>query len=97
MHDIQHAIDLVPSAQRSNLPHFRMAPSKHPELQWHIKEIMDKGQSKSPCVVLTLLTPKKNGSWRMFIDSRAIKKVTVKYHLPILRLDDLLYSLHGGI
>ncbi|RDY03432.1 hypothetical protein CR513_12975, partial [Mucuna pruriens] len=95
---IEHQIDLVPSCPIPNRPTYRTNPKETKEIQKQVNELLQKGLVKerlSPCSIPVILVPKKDGTWRMCVDSRAINKITIKYRYPIPRLDDMLDELFG--
>lgn len=100
LQDIQHVVDLVLDSSLPNLPHYKINHTEHAELQRQVHKLLYKWficEILGPRAVLILLTPKKDCSWRMCIDSHAINKSTVKYHFPIPRLDDILDMMIGAI
>ena len=89
---IEHQIDFLPHASLPN----RLAYKTNP---LEAKDLLRKGwvrESLNPCAMLVILVPKKEGTWRMCTDCRAINNITIRYRHPIPRLDDLLDELHGA-
>ena len=85
---IQHHINLIPGAILPNKHAYRMNPKDTQEIQRQVEELISKRlvrESLSPCAIPILLVPKKDGTMRMYVDSQAINKITIKYWHPIPR------------
>jgi hypothetical protein len=99
MRSVSHHIDLIPGASLPNKAAYRLIPQENEEVKRQVQDLLDKGlvrESLSPCAVLTVLSPKKDGGWRMCTDSRAINKITIRYKFPLSRMDDLMDCLSGA-
>ena len=73
-----------------------MSIMENAEIKKQIKDLLDKGfirPSTSPCGSPIVLIPKKDGTWRMCVDLRALNTITVKNRYPLPRIDDLLDQL----
>jgi hypothetical protein len=65
---IIHHIDLIPGASLPNKVAYRLTPRENEEVKNQVQELLDKflvRESLSPCVVPTVISPKKDGGWRM--------------------------------
>jgi hypothetical protein len=97
---IEYQIDLIPGATLPNRTAYRTNPEETKEIQRQVQELLDHEyvrESLSPYVVPVILVPKKNGTWRMCFDCRAINNITIRYHFPIPMLDDMLDELSSSI
>ena len=96
--DIHH-IDFIPRSSLPNKLAYHMSLAEYHELQRQVQELLDKYYIKpsiSPYAVPTLLVPKKDNTWRICIDNRAINRITIKYQFLIPKLDDMLDQLAGA-
>jgi hypothetical protein len=93
---INHHINLILGASLPNKAAYKLTPRENEEVKNQVQELLDKGlvrESLIPCTVPTVLSPKKDGGWRMCTKSRAINKITTRYRFPLPRMDDLMDCL----
>ena len=79
-----------------NIGMYRLSALENAEIKKQVQELLEKGfirPNTSPCGSPIVLVRKKDGSWRMCIDYRALNKITIKNRYPLPRIDDLLEQL----
>jgi hypothetical protein len=96
---VKHLIDMTLGALLPNGPIKRCFVMENDEIKRQIQEMLQKGHirpSSSPCGSPIMLVQKKDGTWGIFIDYRALNKITVWNRYLIPRIDDLLDQLKGA-
>jgi hypothetical protein len=96
---IIHHIELIQGDSLSNKTTYRLTPRENEEVKNQFQDLLDKGlvkESLSPCAVPIVLSPKKDGGWRMCRDSQDINKITIRYRFPLPRMDDLMDFFSGA-
>jgi hypothetical protein len=97
VHD--HSIPLVPGSLPPNIRLYRHPFSQKNEIEKMVQELLNAGvirPSTSPYSSPVVMVLKKEGSWRMCPDFRALNKLTIKDKFPIPVIDDLLDELSGA-
>ena len=96
---LKHSIDLILGAPLRNGPLYRRSLLENEEIKCQIQELLQKGHicpSSSPCGIPIVLVQKKDGTWRLYINYRALNKIIVWNHYLIIQIDNLLDQPKGS-
>lgn len=96
--EISHCIDIILGATLPNKEAYKFTPEQNVEVARQIQGLLEKGYIRkiiSPCVVPIVLAPRKEATWRLCMDYRAINRITIRYRFPMPRMEDLMDCLGG--
>lgn len=96
---VDHHIDLEPGQPPPFKRTYKLSFAMHDELKRQLEKMINSGiirVSQSPFGAPVLFVKKKDGSFRMCVDYRALNKITVKNRYPLPRIDELLDRLQGA-
>lgn len=94
-----HHIPLKPGCSPINVRPYRYPYYMKGEIGKLIFELLQVGvvwTSTSPYSSPMLMVKKKDGSWCLYLNYRALNQITVKDKFPILVIDELLDELNGA-
>ena len=98
--NVEHKIERVPGASAVNKRPYRLSMSEEKEVATQISDYLNKGlirPSYSPFASPIILVKKKDVTYRMCINYRALNQITIKHNYPMPRVDDLLESIGHDI
>ncbi|MCO5586969.1 hypothetical protein L7F22_040914 [Adiantum nelumboides] len=97
--DDDHAIELIPGSSPPNKPPYRVSQAQQEEIMRQVNGLVEKGMvrpSSSPFFSPVLLVHKKDGTYRMCDDYRALNRITIKNRFPMPHIEDLFDKLQGS-
>ncbi|MCO5571006.1 hypothetical protein L7F22_024737 [Adiantum nelumboides] len=97
--DDDHMIELIPGSSQPNKPPYRVSQTQQEEIMRQVNELVEKGMvrpSSSPFCSPVLLVQKKDGTYRMCVDYRALNRITIKNRFTVLRIEDLFDKLQDS-
>ncbi|XP_019425047.1 PREDICTED: uncharacterized protein LOC109333920 [Lupinus angustifolius] len=94
-----HSIPLLQGSNPVKVKPYRYPHSQKEEIERLVSEMLHQGiiqSSKSPFSSPIILVKKKDGSWRVCTDYRALNALTIKDSFPIPTVDELIDELFGA-
>ncbi|MCO5553261.1 hypothetical protein L7F22_006782 [Adiantum nelumboides] len=97
--DDDHMIELIPGSSPPNKPPYSVSQAQQEEIMRQVNELVEKGMvrpSSSPFCSPVLLVQKKDGTYRMCVDYRALNRITIKNRFLVPRVEDLFDKLQDS-